>query len=122
MLNDLLQRLRGARRVEVLIALVLAAVMGLMLINGRGADRESGRTDLEARLERMLERIDGVGDVSAMIAQSDDGAVTGVLIVADRIDDVGTYLRLQRAVLSVVDTPAERVEIIGRHGCFGGGQ
>ncbi|MBR6221249.1 MAG: hypothetical protein IKQ80_11855 [Clostridia bacterium] len=122
MLNDLMQRLRGARRVEILIALVLAAIMGLMLINGRGADREDGRTDLEARLERILARIDGVGGVSAMVAQGEDGAVTGVLIVADRVDDVGTYLRLQRAVLSVVDTQAERVEIIGRHGCFGGGQ
>ena len=122
MLNELMQKLRGARRVEILVALVLAAIMGLMLINGRGVDQKPLRTELEMRLERILSRIGDAGSVSAMVTQGEDGTVTGVLIVADRLEDVGTYLRLQRAVLSLIDTEADRVEIIGRHGCVGGGQ
>lgn len=120
MFNDLAQKLRGARRIEVFIALALAALIALTLYGGRdgGAPRE---TELELRLERILSRIDGVGKVSAMVTQSEEGGVTGVLIVADRIDDVSTYLRLQRAVLSLVETECDRVEIMGRHGCFGGG-
>ena len=119
MVKRLLEGLRGARRIEWFAALALAALLMLMLVN---LDRDGGGdgTPLEGRVERILQRIDGAGRVSAMITQGEDGAVTGALIVAEGLDDVQTYLRLQRAVSAMLDLEPERIEIIGG-GTFGGG-
>lgn len=120
MSNGLWQRLRGARGIELFAALAIAALVALMLIGGgTGGDAREG-TDLEARLEKMLSRIDGAGRVSVMIAQDAQGEVTGALIIADGLEDVGTYLCLQRAVMALVDVQPERIDIVGRDGSFGG--
>jgi len=118
MVKRLLDGFRGARRFEWFAALALAALLALMLLN-HGGGGEAG-TPLELRMERVLQRIDGAGRVSCMITQGEDGAVTGVLIVADGLSDVQTYLRLQRAVSALLDIAPERIEIIGGE-AFGGG-
>ena len=118
MVKQLLEGFRGARRFEWFAALALAALLALMLLN-HGGDGETG-TPLELRVERVLQHIEGAGRVSAMITQGEDGAVTGVLIVAEGLSDMQTYLRLQRAVSALLDVVPERIEIIGGE-TFGGG-
>ena len=120
MAKGLLERLRGARRIELYAALALASLLALMLLNGGIVGQNDPKTALEARVERILGRIEGAGRVSAMITQDEGGVVTGVLIVADRLEDAGVYLRLQRAVTALLNVEASRVEIIGRSGMFGG--
>ena len=61
-------RLRGARRIEIVAALALAALLALLLLN-HGGGGETG-TPLELRVERILQRIEGAGRVSAMITVS----------------------------------------------------
>ena len=56
-----------------------------------------------------------------MITEDGEGRVEGVLVVADGLEDIGTYLCLQRAVIALLEVDPSRVEIIGRTGCFGGG-
>lgn len=120
MWNALMDRLRGARRIELIAALALAALLALMMIGGAGGAGQTVRTPLESRLERILSGIGGVGRVSAMITEDDDGNVAGVVIVANGLEDVSAYLRVQRAVLSLLDVQADRVEIIGGWEDFGG--
>ena len=120
MANGLLEKLRGARGFELFAALALAALLALMLL-GQNGGSGSRKTALESRVEDILSRVEGAGRVSAMINQGEDGTVTGALIVADGLEDVGTYLRLQRAVASLLDVDVESIEIIGRSGMFGGG-
>ena len=124
-MKRLLERLRGARGIEWFAALALAALLALMLLrpgDGDGARREASPlepgTPLEARVERILQCIEGAGQVSAMITQGEDGAVTGAVIVAEGLSDVQTYLRLQRAVSALLDVEADRIEIIGGSGAF----
>jgi hypothetical protein len=125
MMKRLLERLRGARGIEWFAALALAALLALMLLrpgSGDGVRREASPlgpgTPLEARVERILQCIEGAGRVSAMITQGEDGAVTGAVIVAEGLSDVQTYLRLQRAVSALLDVEADRIEIIGGSGAF----
>ena len=133
MMKRLLERLRGARGIEWFAALSLAALLALMLLRpgggdgarreasplGRGEDSPLGSgTPLEARVERILQRIEGTGRVSAMITQGEDGAVTGAVIVAEGLSDVQTYLRLQRAVSALLGVEADWIEIIGGSGAF----
>jgi len=118
MVKRLMERLRGARRIEWFAALALAALVALMLL---GLDRGGGGTGtpLEARVERILRRVEGAGRVSVMITQGEDGTATGAVIVAEGLSDVQTYLRLQRAVSALLDIEPVKIEIIG--GDFGGG-
>ena len=120
MMKRLLERLRGARGFEWFAALALAALLALMLLRP-GGDGDASGTPLETRVERILRRIEGAGRVSAMITQGEDGTVTGAVIVAEGLSDVQTYLRLQRAVSALLDVEADRIEIIGGSGTFGGG-
>ena len=118
MIKRLLDRLRGARRIELFAALALAALLALMMLDiGRSGDSEP-RTELESRVERILGRVEGAGRVSVMISQEGDGDVTGVVIVAEGLSDVQTYLRLQRAVSALLNVDVGKIEIIG--GSFGG--
>ena len=118
--NGLWRWLRGARGIEVFAALAVAALVALMLLGG-GAGRDApDKTDLEARLERILSRIDGAGKVSAMIAEDGDGNPTGALVVADGLTDIKTYLCLQKAVMALVALEPGSIEIVGKDGGFGG--
>lgn len=118
MTNALLERLRGARRIELFAALALAALLALALTGGFHG-KDDGGTDLEGRLERVLSRIDGVGSVSAMVAQDGEGRVTGAVIVADGLEDMRAWLAVQRAVEALIGVEPDRIEIIGKDG-FGG--
>ena len=113
MMKRLMDRLRGARRIELFAALALAALLALMLIDLGGSDGGEPRTELESRVERILGRVEGAGRVSAMVTQDGDGAVTGVLIVAEGLADMQTYLRVQRAVSALLNVEAAKIEIIG---------
>ncbi len=117
--NGWLERLRGARRIEIFIALLLVALLALALTRGGGAP-SGDRTDLERRVERILSRVDGAGSVSAMIAQDGEGVATGAVIVADGLNDVATYLRLQRAACALLELEPSQIEIIGPAAGFGG--
>lgn len=119
MANGLWEKLRGAHRIELFAALVIAALLALMVINGMDAKPNKGESELELRMERVLSRIDGAGRVSAMITQDEDGRVTGVVVVADGLDDLRTYLCLQRAVEALLGVEAHSIEIIGKD-AFGG--
>lgn len=120
--KGLWERLRGARGVELLAALAVAALLALALLRGVGGRSAPERTELEARLESILSEIDGAGQVRAMVTQDGEGRATGALIVATQLDSVKTYLNLQGAVATLLEVDLSRVEIVGRDGCFGGWQ
>lgn len=116
-MRALIERLRAARHIEVGLLIAALAVLGLMLVNGELPERQSGAgTEPERRLARLLEQIDGTGRVSAMIAQGEDGAVTGAVIVADGLDDVRTLISVQTAVRTLLGINLDRVCVIGKNG------
>ena len=121
MANGLWEKLRGARRIELFAALALAALLALALIGGAaGREGDPAKTELEARVERILSRVEGAGRVSAMITQDEDGGAAGAVIVAEGLSDARTYLNLQRAVSALLELESAKIEIIGRDGSFGG--
>ncbi len=120
--KGLWDRMRGARGIELLVALAVAALIALALLHGVGGRNTPEKTELEARLERILSGIDGAGEVRAMVTQDCEGNVTGALIVANDLEDVSAYLSLQSAVTTLLEVDLSKVEIVGRGGRFGGWQ
>lgn len=115
-MKALLERLRAARHIELGLLLVALAVLGLMLLNGGGLDRESAATPLERRLVRLLEQIDGVGRVSAMITEGEDGSIAGAVIVADGLDSLRVALDIRSATRTLLNVDPDRVCVIGKNG------
>lgn len=112
MTSSVFERLRGAPKTWLFAALALAALAALLLTNRAPVSSEA-RSPLELRLERILSGIEGVGRVSAMVAQDDGGAVTGVLLVCDGEVGLRAGLRLQRAVQTLLDVDLEDISVIG---------
>ena len=116
-MRPLLEQLRGARRIEWFVALVLLALLILALTGSRLAgSSEDG--SLEQRLERILSSIDGVGEVRVMIAEDGEGRLTGAVIVAKSMKDIRPTLEIQKAVRTLLDIDESRIRVIGALGSY----
>lgn len=112
LINRIAQAFRGARRIEALIVIALAAVVGLIFIGGSGDEAGGAQTALEERMAEALSKIEGAGKVNVIISEDMDGNPAGVLVVAEGAGDMSVYMRLLGAVKALVDVDASRIEII----------
>ena len=84
----------------------------------------AGRTELEARLERVLGAVEGAGQVRVMIreeapqtavpafAPAEAFTPGGVVVVAEGADDLTVCFALSRAVQALLGVDPARIEII----------
>lgn len=114
-MRSIAEMIRGARHIELFILLLLVAALGLLLINNTGGNTGS-RTDVEARLERLLHGIDGIGDVDVMISTDADGVPAGAAVVVGGRLDMSTRLEIQSAIQALLDIETNRIRIIGKGG------
>lgn len=78
------------------------------------------KTELESKLETLLENVEGVGAVKVMLmtdsAQGMYGTggneVTGVLIVAEGADNSVTVRKIQEAVMALFQIDAHKIRIM----------
>ena len=105
------EMLRGARRIEFWIC--AAAVCALLAIALGGTD--SGSDGVEARMERVLSRIEGAGRVTVMLSGA-EGAPEGAVVAAGGAGDVRVMLELQRAVRALTGLELEKIEIVKSKG------
>ncbi len=118
MLSKFMDSLRGARKVEYLALILLIALAILFWTQNQGKNAENGAvsTALERRMESTLSQVAGAGDVRVMIAQTEAGNVTGVLIVAEGADDMRVYLALADAAKTLLGVDAKDIEIARMRG------
>lgn len=105
------EALRGARRVEIMAALAFMAALAMAVMSAGDGD-----TELEKRLERALEAVKGAGEVQVMITTDSDGAVIGVLVVADGAEDISVRLDILHAVRTLMGVDSKQVEIARMRG------
>ena len=106
-MKQLGEMLRGARRIEFWIA--AAAICALLALSMGGGD--SGAEDTEARMERILSRIEGAGRVTVMLS-GEEGAIEGAVVAASGAGDARVVLELQRAVRALTGLELEKIEIV----------
>lgn len=108
-----LEEIRGAKKLEWF--LLIAAVAIVLLIGFRESDAPSAaRTESEKRLISALSRIEGVGNADALI--SEVGERTGVLIIAEGVEDINVYLHIQQAVQKIIGIELSDIEIVPHEG------
>lgn len=120
-MRTLLDSLRGARHIGLFVGLAALAILALVLLNaGESVSLPTQGSALEHRLEALLTSIDGVGPVSVMIAQDENGAVTGAVIVATELKGMRPMLQIQAAVKTLLCVELDRVTIIDGQSAYGG--
>ena len=90
------------------------ALLCLVLISGRG-DQEEVKTDLEIRMERVIEKMEGVRKANVMIVQ-EQSEITGVLIVCDGAEEIAVRIRVQNAVGTLLDIENSRISVVPMEG------
>ena len=108
-MKQLFETIRAARWLELAIA---AGLVCVLIVLALGSTNGSAASDEEARMQRILSRIDGAGRVSVMLARNDAGECTGVVVVASGAEDVKVMLRLQRAVQTLTNLELSQIEIV----------
>ena len=89
-----------------LLALVLGLIIMLPLpIGGSSSQSVSSQTD-EQRLAAVLQRCDGVGNVTALLSE------TGAVIVCDGADDAAVRLSVIKAVEAFTGFSSDSIQVI----------
>ena len=108
-MKQVLETIKAARWLELAIAAGLVCVLIMLALGSSGG---SAASDEEARMERILSRVEGAGRVSVMLARDEGGACTGAVVVASGAGDVEVMLRLQRAVQALTNLELSKIEIV----------
>ena len=106
--------LRGARRIEFWIAAAAICALIVLTLGERGAT-DQGPSATEARMERVLSRIKGAGQVTVMLSE-DGGVLSGAVVVASGASDVRVVLELQRALRTLTGLELGKIEIVESKG------
>ncbi len=105
------------------IIYIILAVGILMLVCANSFSEPSPKEALqiktdsrETRLERVLSCIEGVGNVSVMIAQEseNDKSVHSVLVVAEGGGKASVKEKIIRAVRAALGTESHKIEVLER--------
>lgn len=113
--------LKGAKRMEWIIALAVAAALILLIASRNPA--EGTRTAIEVRMEAVLSAVRGAGRVRVLVSEhesasqafsSSESAVTtrGVVIVADGADDIRVALELSGAAQALLGVDADKIQVL----------
>lgn len=126
--TDFKEKFARFKGMEWIALLVLFGVLGSLLFADGGfwPSAQQDGDGLEARLAAILSSMDGVGRVQVMIydegndqseglfqvsASGSQDRPVGVVVVADGADDIRVRLELVRAVQTLMDLPADAVEV-----------
>lgn len=132
-LRQAIQKLRGARHLELLLVLGLISAIALLLLRGGVPETVTTGTPLEARMEAVLSKVQGAGRVRVLLREKDQAVSTfsqgsgdplvqveGAVVVAEGADDVRVALELMRAVKALLGVDAERIEVLRMERSGGG--
>lgn len=98
---------------QLLIGLLVGILLLVIAIpTGETKIQNEYGTDLEKRLVRILEGMEGVGDVAVMITFSEDEMVEGVAIVAEGGGDAVVIRNITEVVEALFDVETHKIKVI----------
>ena len=98
---------------HLLVFLLIGILLMVIAIpTGENQIRDEGNTELEKRLESILEEMEGVGNVNVMITLQEDDAVEGVAIVAEGGDNAVTVRNITEVVQALFHVDSHKIKVI----------
>ena len=111
-MKRLMEALRSARKIEVLLITAVLCIMFLLYIGDGGRQSGQEASTEEIQMQQLLSRIEGAGEVSVMLARNEKGEAAGAVVVAQGADDIRVVLELQRSVHALTGLDLEHIEIV----------
>lgn len=118
--SSVLKKIRGIKNIRLIAAIFIIAV-ALIIYSNVAADRaasdrmagapETSMDSDESRLAGILEGLEGVGRVEAMITRGEDDEVVGIIVIAEGAEDIATRLRLLSAVTTAMGVDKQIVNV-----------
>lgn len=128
--SEVLKKLKNVKNIEFIACVFILAIALLLfsLLNGstKSGDKQtevstsSSGTEIEKRLENILEQIEGAGDVSVMITYESEvssgggNEISGVLVVSSGAENIKVRLNLLQAVKTALNVDVKIVEIFDK--------
>ena len=75
-------------------------------------DVSPNETDMEKRLQSLLQQMQGVGEVHTMITYRDDKQVEGIVIIADGGGDAVVVRNIAEVVRALFDVDSHKIKVI----------
>ncbi len=98
---------------HLLIFLLIGILLMVIAIpTGESQIRNDENTELERRLEAVLEGMEGVGNVNVMITLQKDDTVEGVAIVAEGGDNAVTVRNITEVVQALFHVDSHKIKVI----------
>lgn len=98
---------------HLLVFLLIGILLMVIAIpTGENQIRDEENTELEKRLEAILEGMEGVGNVNVMITLQEDDAVEGVAIVAEGGDNAVTVRNITEVVQALFHVDSHKIKVI----------
>lgn len=107
-MRSMIEALRSAKKLELLILIVFICALLVVVISGRNAEEP----DAEGRMRALLSGIEGAGRVRVMLSLDPEGNYIGAVIAAQGADDVRVQLEIEWAVKTLTGIPLERIEVV----------
>lgn len=73
---------------------------------------ESYSSNVEMRLENMLQKIDGVGNVSVMITFQESEQVEGIVVIAEGAGNAVMVQKITEVVQALFDVDSHKIKVI----------
>lgn len=121
------KKLKSIKHIEILIAVLFGVILLTLYLttissdNTKSSSTSSGYTfQVEDRLENVLSKIDGVGNVSVMV-MLEEGAelnsevvpkVNSVIVVAGGAKDYKVKLEILKACETLLNLPTQNIEVL----------
>ena len=101
--NSVFKKLKSIKNIQIIVAIFIIAVALIIY--------SSVMTSDEQRLSAILSRIEGAGEVEAMITVSDK-KIVGVLIIAEGADSITVRVRLMEAAATALGVDKNIVSVL----------
>lgn len=95
-----------------LILILLVVGVCLMLFGGTGGGKTSDAS-LEARIEKLCERVEGASDISVMVRTDSSGEVRGVAVVCRGGEEASVRLTVTEMLTALFGIPSSAVSVVG---------
>lgn len=97
---------------------LLVALVGILLVviaiptQSTGSNVIETSSEVEKRLEEMLTKVDGVGEVSVMITFQEDDIVEGIVVVAEGGEQAVVVQKITEVVQALFPVDSHKIKVI----------
>lgn len=108
--------LEKGNKTQLLIVLLVGILLLVIAIpTGNRKSETAQASELESRLERILSKTEGVGQVDVMISVKEKEQVEGVVVVSEGADNAVVVRNITEIVKALFPVDSHKIKVIKRN-------